>query len=82
MEKRKYSVFFKRDGKYHRLTDLALKKSVAVTVFQNVLLNGTFSGLAMYLRPVDETKPVDYGVIDANWREYKLALEGVGYGSS
>jgi len=48
-EKRLYSLFEKRDGKWVRITTLALKKSAAVRFFQDALL-APFFGRAEYIR--------------------------------
>jgi len=53
-EKRLYSVFEKKDGKWERLTTLAFKKEAAIRIFQNILLGGSCAGKEMALRVVKE----------------------------
>ena len=55
IEKRLYSLFEMRDGKWVRLTSIALKKSQAVRFFQNSLLSGFFAGVKRELRVVPKT---------------------------
>lgn len=52
--KRPYSLFVKIDGKYHRISKLAMLKPQAIRFFQNALLGGSMKGFAMYLRPVKD----------------------------
>lgn len=50
MAKRLYSIFEKRGWRYHRISQFAYTKPVAVHVFQNMLLSGGKS-----LRPVQDS---------------------------
>lgn len=58
IEKRKYSVFKKVDGKWVRLSTAAFRKSVAVRLFQDILLGGSMDGYEMALRVVNDDKDV------------------------
>ena len=51
-ETRLYSLFEKQEGKWVRQSGLALRKSSAVRIFQNALLNGFFAGRQVSLRVV------------------------------
>jgi len=54
MNKRKYSVFRKRNGRWERMSTLAFDKESAVRVFQNVLLAFAFTSESLELRPVKD----------------------------
>jgi hypothetical protein len=50
--KRKYSLFAKDEGKWIRLSTIAIGLQHARTVFQSSLISGSFLGFEMGLRPV------------------------------
>lgn len=50
--KRYYSVFEKQDGKWVRITPVALRKPSAVYFFQDLLLGSLAAGTSRSLRPV------------------------------
>lgn len=52
MHKRKYSLYYKIDGRYYRVSETEYYKDTAVRVFQNRLLDGLVYGAC--LRPVKE----------------------------
>lgn len=49
---RNYSLFEKLEGKWQRMTSIAMPKQAAVRFFQNQLLSGSMQGRNMALRPV------------------------------
>lgn len=54
-ETRKYGLFDKIDGKWIRREGTgSYRKSLAVKIFQNALINGFFDGKQTSLRPVKE----------------------------
>jgi len=61
METRLYSLFEKVNGRWVRQSGLALRKSAAVRIFQNALLNGFFAGRHVALRPVPYTPSDPWG---------------------
>lgn len=50
--RRLYSIFEKKDGKWERLSTLALFKDAAVRHWQSILLGGALSGRIIELRVV------------------------------
>lgn len=61
---RLYSLFMLQDKKYYRIYEASFTKAIAVQAFQNCLLNGSFRGFNMALRPVkdDKNPPVHIGM--------------------
>ena len=52
-----YSLFEKvADRKYQRISDKAYPKAIAVRIFQSQLIDGTFNGKHLALRPIKDVK--------------------------
>lgn len=77
---RTYSMFARENGKWVRITPLALVLSSARRLFQGALLDGSLAGLAMELKPAAD----DYAnkaIYDANrarlmpWTVIKTVVE-------
>ena len=68
--KRTYSLFVKVDGKYLRLSGMALPLDSARRIFQNMLLAGSMNGHNMNLRPAKEAFPDEVNAIRENVQKY------------
>lgn len=58
MKARKYALYEKIDGRWHRLSTTAYTKPVAVRVFQSRLIEMSCSGRIPALRPVSDTERI------------------------
>jgi hypothetical protein len=76
--KRYYSLFYKNEkGKYVRISTLRCWKEDAVRLWQDHLLEGSFRGCAMYLRPVEpELKDGERETILAAHDEWRKRVFG------
>ena len=75
--KRYYSLFWKKDGRWKRLSTVACRLARAREVYQNALLAGSLAGQHMELRPGENNLRSLAGEMEVykNLREWKEACE-------